>query len=60
MYFTGIGALLIVVYLVFAVTLAWALVLWIVVGHRWLALHPRRATAPQRATPDGPPIPPSG
>ncbi|HEY5225066.1 MAG TPA: hypothetical protein VIJ18_18720 [Microbacteriaceae bacterium] len=59
MYFTGISVLVLVIYVALAAALAWALVLWLIVGHRWLALHPKRVTTAPRTTSDGPPSPPS-
>ena len=50
--FSGLGALLVLVYVAAIVLLIWGLVLWLRVGHRWLALHP----APTRAI-DAAPLP---
>ncbi|WP_308467787.1 hypothetical protein [Rathayibacter soli] len=61
MYFSGISVLILVIYVALAAALAWALVLWLIVGHRWLSLHPKSGKSVQLPSPDAslPPPPPS-
>ncbi|WP_308466416.1 hypothetical protein [Rathayibacter soli] len=55
MIFGGFSIILVILYLVIAMAVAWALVLWIVVGHRWLALHPRQGSGRVSTSPETPP-----